>query len=81
MESPAFNENNVYGLTAPAYKVKKEKFSRDEALRQCPESMIQIFKDLWRQIDELDLKLSYYDLLHGKRVKPPREQLVKKFSE
>lgn len=81
MESPTFNENNVYALTAPHYSVKKETFSRDKTLAQCPSSMVTLFRGLWEQIDELDLKINYYDLQHGKRIKQPREALLRKFGE
>ena len=62
MESPTFNEASLREMTAPAIKVKREVFSREEALANCPESMIGVFRDLFRSIDELDLKINYYEL-------------------
>lgn len=80
MESPTFNEAQLLDISAPATKIKREVFSRDEALAQCPESMRATFKELFRQIDTIDLKINYYDLLHNKRVNPPREGLLRKFT-
>ena len=79
LESPTFNEASLVQVDTPLLKNKKEVFSREDALAQCPEDMRPIFEDLFRQIDILDLKINYYDLLHGKRIKPPREDLVDKF--
>lgn len=81
MESPTFNEASLIDISAPAYHVKKEVFSRDEALAQCPPEFIPMYRELFRSIDELDLMINYYDLQHNKRTKPPREQLLRKFSE
>lgn len=79
LESPTFNEASLVQIDTPLLKNKKEVFSREDALAQCPDDMRPIFEDLFRQIDILDLKINYYDLLHGKRIKPPREDLVDKF--
>jgi hypothetical protein len=79
MESPTFNEASLSELSLPSVKVKREVFSRDEALAKCPDEMRDAFMSLFRDIDELELKLNYYDLLHHKRTNPPREQLTRKF--
>lgn len=81
MESPTFNEASLMDLTMPPIRVKREVFSRDEALKNCPESMRQTFRDLFRIIDEVELKINYYELLHNKRLNPPRDQLLRKFSD
>ena len=39
------------------------------------------FKDLFRQIDELDLKINYYELAHGKRKNEPRDVLLVRFND
>ena len=56
-------------------------FSRKEALAKCPEYLKQTFVDLFRQIDELDMMINFYDLAHGKRKNPPRDTLVIKFND
>lgn len=81
MESPTFNEASLLDVSAPALKTKKEVFSREEALARCPASLLDTFKNLFYSIDKLDLLINYYDLLHNKRINPPREQLLRKFSE
>ena len=81
MESPTFNEAQLQPATEAMPKKVRETFSRSEALAQCPPSMVPVFKDLFRRIDELDLGINFYDWAHGKREKPPREQLLAKFTE
>ena len=80
LESPTFNENNIVIPTAARPKVQKEVFSRSKALASCPEELKPVFTDLFKRIDRLDLLLNYYDLAHGKRKNPPREELLKRFS-
>ena len=81
MESPTFNEAALFNSAAVQYKVKKEVFSRDEALKQCPEHLVPVFKDLFKEIDKHELMINFWELEHGKRNKEPREHLLKKFSE
>lgn len=81
MESPTFNENVLKGFEEPVSRVRREVFSRKEALAQCPESMRDNFEQLFRLIDTIDLSLNLYEIKHGKRTEAPRESLTKKFSE
>lgn len=81
MEGSAFNEATLQRPTQSAQKIPRETFSREDALTRCPDSLRDTFKELFAQIDELDLGINYYDLLHGKRKNPPRPQLLKRFSE
>ena len=81
MESPTFNEASLLPLEAVApIKVKREVFSRKEALEKCPAFLVDTFKDLFRRIDELDLMINYYELAHNRRKNPPRDELLHKFS-
>ena len=81
MESPTFNEASLLPLEAVApIKVKREVFSRKEALEKCPDFLVDTFKDLFRRIDELDLMINYYELAHNRRKNPPRDELLHKFS-
>ena len=82
MESPTFNEASLLpmGTVAPI-KVKREVFSRKEALAKCPDYLIDTFTDLFRQIDELDLTINYYELAHNRRKNPPRDELLRKFTD
>ena len=82
MESPTFNEASLLPMDAVApIKVKREVFSRKEALSKCPDYLVDTFKMLFQQIDELDLTINYYELAHNRRKNPPREELLNKFTE
>lgn len=81
MESPAFSENAIAPVSRAQTKVKKEVFSREAALNECPETMVPIFRDLFRQIDTLEYKIALWELAHNKRKKEVRPQLTRKFSE
>ena len=82
MESPTFNEASLLPMDAVApLKVKREVFSRKEALAKCPDYLVDTFKGLFQQIDQLDLMINYYELAHGRRKNPPREELLNKFTE
>ena len=80
MELPGFNEASVSSMDAVPIKVKKETFSRKEALAQCPEYLKETMERLFRQIDECDLLINYYELAHGKRTNPPRPELLDTFT-
>ena len=81
-ESPTFNEASLYSLTskAPTKKVR-EVFSRTETRKNAPPSLLQAFEDLWHEIDMTELTINLYDLLHEKRTKPPRAELLNSLSE
>jgi hypothetical protein len=76
LEQPGFNEATLQQVGSVPTKTTREVFSREKALAECPDHLKLVFEDLFRQIDELDLKLNYYDLAHGRRKNPPREQLL-----
>lgn len=80
-ESPTFNENSIYSLTSklPSKKVR-EVFPREKTRQTAPASLLPIFEALWRQIDEIELTLNFYELDHGKRAKEPRTELLNSFS-
>ena len=80
LENPAFNENTIHPIDAPAApKVRREAFSREEAA-QNPQ-MLALLEPLLKKIDDLDLLLNCYDLRHGKRKKPIRPELLEKFTD
>jgi hypothetical protein len=76
-ESPTFNEGLIYALTskAPTKKVR-EVFSREETLKSCPSHLLPTYKSLWNEIDKTELTINLYELLHGKREKEPRAELL-----
>ena len=80
LETPTFNENVIVQSHTPQTKTPRIVFDRNEALTTCPEALRAVFIDLFRQVDQLDLIINYYDLEHGKRKNPPRPELVNAFS-
>lgn len=82
MENPNFNDLQLHTLseTVPL-KRPKATFSRAAALKNCPEDLQKVFKELWYQIDSTDLLITYYELLNGKRTLAPRQELLNRFTE
>ena len=81
LENPGFNDASLQPLNeVPPTKVSRQVFSRSEARKNAPAFLLEVFENLWAQIDELDLLLNYYDLRSGKRINPPRDELLKKFT-
>ena len=62
LETPGFTETMIKSPTEPQSKIKRVVFSRDDARNQAPPEVLARFEDLWKQIDELDLLLNFYDL-------------------
>jgi hypothetical protein len=81
LENPVFNEATLRPIDSVPTKIKREVFSRKEALAECPDYLAKTFANLFREIDELDLRINYYDLAHGKRKNPIRPELLNQFSE
>ena len=82
LEQPTFSETQLSPLGSTRYTVKKESFSREEALSQCDDPFIrQTLADLFDRIDKLDMEIELYELAHGKRTKEIRTSLAKKFNE
>ena len=81
MESPTFNENQFKRPNEPQTKISRENFDRKKTLSECPEHLKPIFEDLFTRIDTLELAIHLYEFSHGRRKEPPRESLLKKFTE
>ena len=80
MENPAFDENLMIPIGVdPPIKRSREVFNREKALQD--ENLRNEYLSLFRQIDEADLLINYYDLEHGKRKNPPRQELLDRFTE
>ena len=80
-ETPGFSETSLRSLKDPPARIQRTTFSRSRALEQAPDYLRQTFIDLFRQIDEIELELNYYELWVGKRKLPPREKLEQTFTE
>lgn len=79
MEQPTFNEASLKRPTEVRPKIVREVFDRKAALAEAPEYLLPTFLALFRQIDEIDLGINFYDFAHGKRKKPPRSSLLNRF--
>lgn len=82
IESQTFNDLQIRGLTeATAYKKPRQVFSRKRIRETAPPEFLGVFEQLWDSIDRTDLLINYYELKTGKRINPPREELLNRFSE
>lgn len=80
LELPGFNEMQLRTLRTPPAKIPRIVFNRENALTNAPEWMQSYYKDLFKQIDTLELMLNYYELWSGKRKNPPRAKLMDRFT-
>ena len=81
LENPALSNMQLYSLNdAVVLKENREVFSRDEARRQAPSFLLKTFEELWRKIDETELEINFFELRTGKRDKPPRSELLNRFT-
>lgn len=76
-EAPGFNEAIVHPFATNRPKIPREVFDREHYL-----SIAGQYKDdllaLFTAIDELELRLNYYELDHNRRKKPPRDELLQR---
>lgn len=79
IETPNFNEALI-SSNPIHYTTPKATFSRAEARKKAPPEILAILEDLWSSIDRLELMLNFYDLESGKRKKPPRNELLHRFT-
>ena len=82
LENPALVNVQFAPLTeaVPLRKVRQT-FDRAQVRETMPDYLRDSFETLWRQIDTDDLLINYYELRTGKRTKPPREELLHRFTE
>lgn len=81
IESPTFDENTIMRPGEVRTKITRTVFSREDARRNIDVSLLPQLEALFRQIDETDLIINFYDLAHNKRKNPPREELLQRFTE
>lgn len=77
LETPGFSENE---FARPTYKKTRSTFSRTEARNLASPEILAVLEDLWYQIDSTELIISFYELEHGKRKTPIRQELLNRFS-
>lgn len=78
LESPTFNEN-IFSH-APT-KVARQKFERSSVYKNAPSHLLEEFKTLWRQIDELDYSIWAYETSIGKHNRDVRPELESHLNE
>ena len=82
LENPALANIQLYSLNdAIVLKKSREVFSRDEARKQAPPFLVKTFEELWKRIDETELEINFFEERVGKRNKPPRDELLKRFTD
>lgn len=81
MESPTFSENSIYDLYSTLPKKNREVFSREEIRKKASSLQLEPFETLWKEIDQTELITNFFEIEKGKREKPPRNELLQRFSE
>ena len=81
LEVPGFTEASLKTLRAPATRVPRQVFSREKALECAPDYLKPYYENLFRNIDEIELTLNFYELFAGKRKLPPRDKLIARFND
>ena len=80
IENPNFSEAILRSPSNPPSKIPREIFSRTEARQNAPSHILEALESLWREIDEAELTINFYELAHEKRKTEPRAQLLNRFS-
>ena len=82
LENPAMSNAQLYTLNdAVVLKKNRDVFNREEARREAPEFLRPTFEELWKTIDEIELEINFYEERIGRREKPPREELINRFTD
>lgn len=81
LESPTFLESEVYKLGAIAPKKTRNVFSREELRKKLSPESLEPFETLWEEIDRIEILINFFEIFRGKREKPPRKELLERFSE
>lgn len=80
-ENPTFLEARFTSpYTAPKTQKTRRVFSREEARSLASPYVLAHLEDLWREIDTLDLETRFYENFIGRQAKPPRSQLLERFT-
>ena len=81
LEDPSFSETSFFQLGVLPSKISTQPFSREELREKLSEKELLPFENLWKEIDRIELKINWFELERGKRKKPPRNELLQRFSE
>ena len=81
LEQPGASHIVVKDLNnATVYRKPRTVFDRAQTRKDAPSYLLSTFENLWHLIDEIDLEINFYEERTGKRDKPPREELLKRFT-
>lgn len=72
LESPTFNENQFSHYPT---KIQREVFNRDSVYAEAPPHILEEFESIWRQIDELEYQIYFYEIQTQKHNRPLRSEL------
>lgn len=61
-------------------RIKRTIFNREQELNDAPPYIQDTLRALFRQIDEVELTINFYDIYHEKRTQPPRQSLLDRFT-
>lgn len=81
IETPGFTETQILAPGMPPTKKVRQVFSREEARKSAPPDILSSLESLWRQIDQLELTISFYDLHHQRRTASIRQPLLDRFTQ
>ena len=81
IETPGFTETQILAPEIPATKKSRQIFSREEARKLASPIVLENLEAIWRQIDQLELMIAYYDLAHNRRSIPIRQELLLRFNK
>lgn len=82
LENPALSNIQLYSLNdAVVLKKGRDVFSRKEAREKAPPHLLRTLEELWKNIDETELEINFYEERTGKRKNPPRKELLDRFEE
>ena len=80
LESPTFLENSISKLGTNTTKKMRQNLSRSHLQQLLSPDQLSLFEELWETIDRTELLINFFELQKGKRTKPPREELLSRFS-
>ena len=80
LESPTFLENSISKLGTNTTKKMRQNLSRSQLQQLLSPDQLSLFEELWETIDRTELLINFFELQKGKRTKPPRDELLSRFS-
>lgn len=80
LESPTFLENSISKLGTNTTKKMRQNLSRSQLQQLLSPDQLSLFEELWETIDRTELLINFFEVQKGKRTKPPREELLSRFS-